>query len=249
MNAPLAGCTVVVTREQRGELGRLLDAAGATVVHVPLIEVVDVDDVRRHALEAAIAAEPDWVIVTSAAGADRVGAVADHPSIRLAAVGTATASRLTAVAGRPVDLHPTRQLAASLVDEFVASVHRPARVVVAQGDLAADDLRAGLVAAGHRVDVHVAYRTSVRVPSPTERSQAAAADAVVFASGSAARSWVDAFGEESARSLPGIVVAIGPTTRAAAEKSGLKVTDQAAEHSLAGVVDELKQAWRNRGGR
>jgi len=76
---PLSGCTVVVTREQRGQLGQLLNVQGAEVLHVPLIEVVDVDPT---ALVEAWRAEPDWVIVTSAAGADRVAAgVVMRPSV------------------------------------------------------------------------------------------------------------------------------------------------------------------------
>ena len=43
-----------------------------------------------------------------------------------------------------------------------------------------------------------------------------------------------------------IVVAIGPSTQSAAERSGLKVTDVAAEHSLAGIIDQLTAAWRLR---
>ena len=246
MNAPLAGCTVVVTREQRGELGRLLDSAGASVEHIPLIEILDVDGAQRARLDTAIGDGPDWVIVTSAAGADRVGAVAIDPSIRLAAVGTATAAHLAEAAGRPVDLVPERQTAAGLVDAFVAHVPRSQRLLVSQGDLADGRLVDALRGGGHDVDVHVAYRTGVRTPSPDERRRAAAADAVVFASGSAARAWADALGDDAAEGLPGIVVAIGPTTRAAAEESGLKITHEAAEHSLAGIIDELCAAWADR---
>lgn len=248
MSAPLVGCTVVVTREHRGELGRLLDAAGATVEHVPLIEIADVDTSSRVHLEAAIAEEPDWVIVTSGAGADRVGAVARHPTVRLAAVGTATARRLAAVAGRPVDVVPDRQIATSLVDAFADRVDGPQRILIAQADIAGDVLEAGLVAAGHTVDVHVAYRTLVRVPPVLDRERACAADAVVFASGSSARAWAEALGDDAGRRLPPVVVAIGPTTRAVAEESGLKVTHEAAEHSLAGIIDELTDAWRDRTG-
>ena len=248
MSGPLEGCTVVVTREHRGELGRLLDAAGATVVHIPLIEIADVDEVRRARLAAAIGDHPDWVIVTSAAGADRVGAVADDPMIRLAAVGTATAARLAAIAGRPVDLVPERQIALSLVEAFVAHVQQSQHVVIAQGDLADDRLAVDLASWGHTVDVHLAYRTLVRVPPDDERRSVGVADAVLFASGSSAQAWVEAFGETADRQLPPLVVAIGPTTRAVAEELGLKISHEAAEHSLAGIIDELTSAWRNRAG-
>lgn len=246
MSTALTGCTVVVTREHRGELGRLLGAAGATVEHVPLIEIVDVDRLRRDRLDAAIADGPDWLIVTSAAGADRVGAVAENPAIRLAAVGTVTAARLAEVAGRPVDLIPGRQIAASLVEAFTERVDGPQQVVLAQADIAGDALASGLASHGHTIDVHVAYRTRIRVPSTEECRRAADADAVVFASGSAARGWADAFGDEAQLRLPDIVVAIGPSTQHAAERSGLKVTNVAAEHSLAGIIEELTAAWRTR---
>ena len=39
----LRGRRVLVTRERPGELARLLEASGAVVVHVPLIEVVEPD--------------------------------------------------------------------------------------------------------------------------------------------------------------------------------------------------------------
>jgi uroporphyrinogen-III synthase len=230
----------VVTREQPGELGRLLDVQGAEVLHVPLIEVVDADPT---ALAEAWKSEPDWVIVTSAAGADRVAAnVATRPGISLAAVGTATAAWLEQRCGRPVDLVPDRQLASALVEEFVARIDQPRRVLVAQADRAESTLVDGLRAAGHEVEAVVAYRTLLRRPIADDLAAIARADAVVFTSGSAASGWADVV-EDPAAALPPIVVAIGPTTSAAAAKSGLKISHVAADHSIAGVIDELIVAW------
>jgi uroporphyrinogen-III synthase len=239
----LNGCTVVVTRETRGELGRRLDALGATVVHVPLIEVTDPDPADSEALRVALGGPLDWLVVTSAAGADRVAAIADRPRVRLAAVGTATARRLAEVAGRPVDLIPQRQLAGSLVEEFALIQRNPSRVLVAQADRAANTLEVGLTDAGHRVDVVTAYRTVARRPSPRELSAVAGADAVAFASGSAAIAWSQALGADAMAALPPIVAAIGPTTAAAAVDAGLKITHESSEHSLDGLVQILARAW------
>ena len=168
MTLPLSGCTVVVTREERGELGRLLDAQGADVAHVPLIEVVDADPGE---LAAAWELEPEWVIVTSAAGAERIAAgVSSRPHVRLAAVGTATARRLEERCGRPADLVPDQQLAAALVEEFVARNDMPRRVLVAHADRAAPTLVDGLRAAGHEVTAVVAYRTRLRTPTADDRA-------------------------------------------------------------------------------
>ncbi|MFK8024645.1 MAG: uroporphyrinogen-III synthase [Ilumatobacter sp.] len=241
----LDGCTVVVTRPDRGELGRLLDAEGAAVVHVPLISVVDPDPREMALLSRCVDEDLDWVIVTSVAGADRVPWVAGRSDVRLAAVGTATARRLAGVAGRPVDLTPDRQLASALVEEFTRVESAPSRVLVAQADRAAPTLVDGLVEAGHQVIERVAYRTQLRVPTADERRMISTADAVTFASGSAALSWASALADDAPRLLPAIVASIGPTTSEVAASVGLTVTHQAEIHSLRGLVDTLCVAWRS----
>ncbi len=181
---PLDGCRVAVTRERPGVLAELLRDRGADVIHVPLIEVVDADD-GGAALAAALAdpSSIDWVLVTSAAGAERVAAELDRESaalVRFGAVGTATAEQLERLLGRPADLVPDRQLAAALATAFVALDHpRPQRVVVAQADRAGVDLVDGLRAAGHQVEVIAAYATRLRTPTSAERAQLAQADAEV----------------------------------------------------------------------
>ena len=248
VSGALHGCTVVVTRERPGTLAAGLRAAGATVVHVPLIEVrAPVADDER-ALVDALGSDPDWVIVTSAAGAERVAAVRDQPSVRLAAVGTATAATLADVAGRKVDLVPATQLAQVLVDEFVARIDQPCRVVVAQADRAASTLAAGLRDAGHSVSSVTAYRTVLRSPSAEEIDDIRTADAVAFASGSAARSWHEALGGDAVDLLPGIVAAIGPTTSSAAREVGLKITHESVDHSVTGLIETLQTAWSSHGG-
>lgn len=239
----LDGCTVVVTREVRGELGQMLADRGAYVVHVPLIEVVDANIEDQLALAAALTTSPDWVIATSMAGADRVAAVGDLATTRLAAVGTATARRLAEVVGRPVDLIPRRQLAAVLVDDFVEANQSRQRVVIVQADRAADTLSVGLAAAGHEVSTITGYQTVLRPPDAPDLAVIVAADAVAFASGSAAQGWAEALGDRAIGALPAIVVAIGPTTAAVAIESGLKITHVAADHSLAGLVRTLVSAW------
>lgn len=237
MTSPLAGRRVLVTRERPGELAALLTARGAVVVHVPLIEVVDTDD--GAALRAALdhLDDHDWLVVTSAAGADRVAAAAAAvPSIRLATVGTATAASLAAGAGRPVDLVPAVQRGAALAAAFNEHQPTPQRVLVVQGDLAEPVVVDGLRAGGHHVTALVGYRTRSRVPDEADRTAARSADAVAFASGTAVVSWVEAFGS----SVPPVAVAIGPSTAAAAERLGLKLTGVAADHSLDGLVTELE---------
>jgi uroporphyrinogen-III synthase len=236
VNRSLEGCRVLVTRERPGELADLLADRGATVVHLPLIGVVEAAD-GGQALHDALAqlSDFDWLVVTSAAGSERVaGAARLAPGVRLATVGTATARVLERDSGRRVDLVPTQQRAAELAATFIAQATRPQRVLVAQADIAAPTLVDALRRAGHDVTAVTAYRT---VPVHADRDAVAGADAVVFASGSAVEQWCRTFGPVA----PPLVVAIGPTTAAVADRLGLKVSGVAADHSLDGLVTELER--------
>jgi uroporphyrinogen-III synthase len=244
---PLAGCRVIVTRERPGELVAMLTRRGAAVDHVPLIAVEDPSDggaELRHALSRL--ADVDWLVVTSPAGAERVGAAArSADQVRLAAVGRATEAAFARAAGRDVDLVPTVQRAEGLIDAFASLRLPPQRILIAQADVAAPTLADGLGRAGHRVATVVAYHTVNVEPDADAFRRAVEADAVCFASGSAVEGWCRAFGAVA----PPLVVAIGPSTAAKAEQFGLKITGVAADHSLEGLVAELERHWTGIGTR
>ena len=239
---PLIGRRVVTTRDEPGMLDALLTQRGAEVVFVPLIEIrgaPDGGDALRRALVTL--GDFDWLIVTSRHGARFVGERASEFSdLRLAAVGTSTATELARLAGRRPDVVPARQTAGDLVEAMPPSElgRRPDRVLVAQGDLADSTLADGLRSRGYLVDVVTAYSTVSRQPTERERRAALAADAVAFASGSAAIAWSRSIGPD----LPAVVVAIGPTTERAAIEAGLKVTHIAADHTVEGLLAEITVA-------
>ena len=238
-DAPLHGRRVVTTRDEPGELERLLAEAGATVVHVPLIEIADAPDGGAELQKVlCVLDDVDWVVVTSQHGATRVGeALASHPNVHTAAVGTRTAAQLELLTGRPVDVTPARQTAADLLEAMPAEGAGQI-AVVAQADRADPALAVGLSALGYRVRAVTAYRTLVRAPGAEDRAAALGADAVAFASGSAAQAWKDAIGSET----PPVVVAIGPTTAGAARACGLTVTHVAEQHSVGGLVEAVIDA-------
>lgn len=275
----LSGRRVIVTREDPGALAELLDARGAEMLHVPTIVTQDPldggDELRR---ELGALGADDWLVVTSPEGARRVASAAAATRMHLAAVGTATARALEEASGRAIDVVPDIQRAEALASALLgalergiadgASSRRP-RVLVAQADLAGDELSETLRAAGHDVVTVVAYRTSVVPPAhldrapdldreietgrgiapdrtiePVTEERIDGADAILFASGSAVRGWVAGVG----RPLPPIVIAIGPSTSAVAHELGVPVSGTAAEHSLLGLVTELEAALEPPGG-
>lgn len=228
---PLSGCHVATTRDRVGRLDTLLARFGADVMHIPLISIESPED-GGEALDHSIVglSRTEWLVVTSQHGARAVGAAAAvHPALRLAAVGSRTAAVLASLAGRPVEVVPDRQTATDLVAAMPAG---RGRVVVAQADRAESTLADGLTRLGYEVDVVTAYRTIFRTPTVVERRAALGADAVTFASGSAAAAWSHAIGVDT----PAVTVAIGPSTADTARRHGLKVTHVAADHDVDGLA-------------
>ncbi|MBI4935815.1 MAG: uroporphyrinogen-III synthase [Actinobacteria bacterium] len=233
---PLAGRRVVVTRaiDQADELAAMLRERGAEPVLVPLVQIIDVaDELAR--LSALRPAEFEWLVVTSPNGARSYARVHSWAPAHVAAVGTATAAAL-AEHGVSVTLVPAVQRAEGLLSEFPDAPADGGTVLLVQAVDAEPTMADGLEALGWRVTAVTPYRTVTARPTPGEFLAALAADAVLFASGSAASSWVRIFGT----SAPPLVVAIGPRTAAATRGFGLKVDLIATDHSMKGLVDALE---------
>jgi uroporphyrinogen-III synthase len=243
--APLTGVTVAVTRAraQAAELADRLRVLGATVIELPVIEIVDPDDGGAgltSALEAARHGVYDWLVVTSTNGAERVlTAFGEQPAAqgtRVAAIGPATAAVLEA-GGIVVDVVPDRYVAEALVDAIPPpSDGDRGRVLVARAAVARDVLPEGLRAKGWVVDVVDAYRTRRGSPSNDARTAAARAEVITFTSPSTVDGAITLLGVDR---LPPVVACIGPVTAAAARANGLAVTIEAGTHTIPGLVDAV----------
>lgn len=233
----MRGRRVVVTRtaEQSIELVHLLRARGAEPVVVPLLAVQPEPTAVEH-LRSLDPARFDWLVVSSPNAAEMYLAVHATVPARVAAVGSTTAAVLRA-AGHTVALVPHRQRAEGVVAEFPAGV---GQVLAVQAFDAEAVLAEGLRAKGWTVTAVRPYRMVTVVASADLAAEVRDADAVMFASGSAARAWVEVFG----RTTPPLVVAIGPQTAAAVERAGLTVQVVADDHSLEGMVEALDRHLR-----
>jgi uroporphyrinogen-III synthase len=159
----------------------------------------------------------DWLVLTSATGAQELKSRAEGHARKVAAVGPTTAE-----AWGDVDLVPQVATQEGLLDELP----RPAgRVLFAGAEgarrLLADELGADFVAL---------YRT---IPAPEPGS--VEGDLAVLASPSAARALA-----EITRDVP--VVTIGPETTAAAAASGLHVLAEAKTPDTQGIVSAVAEA-------
>ena len=241
----LAGKTVVLTRpvEQSSELAELLAEVDVNVLLVPLIKIVGPSDGGRK-LKAALdrAEEYDWIVVTSANGAQSIAAflqtllASDTRRPKIAAVGGATAKAL----GCAADFMPSIANAQTLVREFP---YGEGRVLLAQvenvGGVVDSSVARGLAERGWLVDEAAAYQTVAATPSEQEVEQATQADAVVFYSGSAVRSWRAGMGMKT----PNVVIAIGESTARVARNLNIRVSSVAAQTTPSAVVAALVEVF------
>ena len=265
---PLVGLRVLVPRATDGPdpLVISLTAHGADPVIVPLIQAVPPEDPTEldDVLLALGIGYYGWLAVTSGAAVpvlvDRaleIGTTLTSlvDDMGVAAVGPATERALRG-AGVHVDLVPRGASSAAhllaawpplpalsaLPDEGSAA----SRVLVPRGDLAAPTLATGLRARGWTVDEIVAYRT-VPGPAPDDVTRAdwsgGRIAAVVLTSGSSARNLTGLLGPPPPGTL---VVCLGPSTAAVAERIGLDVAAVATEQTPAGLVAALVDAVATR---
>jgi uroporphyrinogen-III synthase len=239
---PLEGRTVIATRAgpRAGGLVRALVAAGATVLELPLTEQVDPSD-GGASLRAAAAdlGAYAWVVLTSVIAVERLVAASGDEggglgSVRVAAVGPATADALRALGVEPA-LVPSVHSAAGLVDAFPVAEGERRRVLFPAADLAPPTVADGLGARGWDVERVEAYRT-VPLPPPEPESAAAlgACDAVVFLAASSVRAFAAA-----SLTPPPLVACIGSATAAAARAAGMSGVVQAATATPEGIVAAL----------
>ncbi len=236
-------------RAQASALVGRLEALGATVVELSVIEVAGPADegaALRSAADDLVAGVYGWVVVTSANAASRLAlALGRRPvpaTTRWAAVGPATARALDEV-GHPPDLVPTEARSEALADAFPPASGPPEsaarRVLFPRAETVHGDLAAGLRAIGYGVDEVVAYRTVAGEPDAVAVEAARRADAVAFTSSSTVERTVSLLRRAG---VPPVVASIGPATSATARAAGLAVTAEASEHTLDGLVEALVAA-------
>ena len=165
-------------------------------------------------------------------------------SVRLAAIGPATAQVLTD-AGLDVAVVPERYVAEALLD----AIPNPAgqRFILPRAAIARDALRAGLEDAGAEVVEVPAYDTVRVTPSPAALAALdAGVDVLTFTASSTVHNFVEQIGQARAQRLaePALVVTIGPITAETARELGLRVDVVATEYTIAGLIEAMLSAYR-----
>ena len=231
---PLAGRRIVVTRPraQAEPLAGALEQLGAKVEVLPLVEIEPVADDRKLEESLRELKRYDWVVFTSANGV----AIAREHAEELAAMNVAAVGPATAAALRELGVEPSfvpERFAGQEIGPGLESL-RAARVLVLQADIADARLSEDLRRRGATVKALAAYRTVATKPGPAQVKRLQAADAVVLASGSAARNLAAQGGAGVA-----LVVCIGPKTAEVAREVGLAIGLTAHEATADGIIQAL----------
>lgn len=249
VDKPLRGRRVLVTRP-RGQAAGVraeLQALGAEVEVVPVIEILPPEDLQPLYEAAGRLPTYHWVVFTSRNGVDSLARVAGRPTLggstRVACIGPATAEAVRRLLGWRVHLQPKAYVAESLVEAFREVGVSGARVLLARAQEARDTLPEGLRGLGAHVDVVAAYRTEPAYNEAEHLQEVLrrGVDLATFASPSAVRAAVQLCGgPELLRGIP--AACIGPVTAAEARRLGLGVVAVAEDFTQRGLVHAVVRA-------
>ncbi len=243
---PLFGRRIVVTRAsaQAGGLRAALAALGADVIDAPALRIEPVNTAELTSALGGLDAY-NWVVFTSqnavkiawdalrAAGLD----ARSLAGVRVACVGRATADALLQ-RGIAADLVPERFVAEGVLQAMSTRDDvRGARILYLAAEGARRVLPDGLRGMGATVDQVTVYRSvSEKAGADRLREELAAGhiDAVTFASASAVQGFTEAVGRSTTHPP---AISIGPVTSDALRAAGIAVAAEAAEPSVAALVN------------
>lgn len=251
---PLSGRRIAVTRtrEQASELAAKLTALGAEVIELPLIRISkSIDKEMLHDVLSELGSY-DWAVFTSANGAkfffeeflriyDDIRAIGQ---LRMACVGEATAEVIRAYHLK-VECIPEIATGEALADALIATGSLDsAKLVVITGNQNRDTLVTKLEEARAIVDTLQVYQTEktdlANDPAAAD-FRAKGADAILFASSSAAQSFVDQaaalkLDKGATRPLAG---SMGPQTSTTMKAVGIPIDFSAKTPGIDALVEAL----------
>ena len=248
---PLFGRRLLVTRsrEQAGPLQRRLEAEGAAVSALPLLDIgppdnwapIDKAQDRLHDFAWAVFTSPNSVTFFCDRLFKRGLDARAFARTRIAAVGLATASALREI-GLVPDLVPQLQTQDGLQQAFAAIDLADCDILFPTSSIGRTHLVQALTARGARVEHVSTYAnrppTDITIPQVLNDDTL---DLAIFASPSSVHNFYQILGPERTAAIfaHAHIACIGPTTAAAAHKLGLNVEVQPVESSIPALVEAI----------
>jgi uroporphyrinogen III methyltransferase/synthase len=256
-NKPMFGQRILVTREHTTGFEPLEDL-GAEILEFPTIEIAPP---RSYAgLDAAIdrITTYTWIIFTSANGVRyflerffELGRdIRDLKGMKICTIGTKTAAEIERY-GMKVDLIPSEFRAEGLIEAFMKGREaggrdqglKGLRLLLPRAEVARELFPEEVRKLGGEIDVVDAYR-AVKPEIHGRRLKRFLKEGRVtiatFTSAATFNNFVEIVGSEAYEFLRGITIAvIGPVTKKAVEKAGLRVDIMPEESTIEAMVAEI----------
>jgi uroporphyrinogen-III synthase len=246
---------VTRTRDQASELTAKLTSLGAEVLEIPVIRISR--EVSKHTLADVLLelGGYDWLVFTSANGVHHFFGeffalfedIRSLGLVRIACVGDSTAKAVADLRLK-AECQPKKATAEALAAELIATGSMDsAKVLVITGNLNRDVLVKKLEEARAMVDCLQVYKTEavdLSASAAAASFRTLGADAVLFASSSSARSFVEQgavlkLEKDAKRPIHG---SIGAQTSDAMRDAGLKVDFEALTPGIDTLVEALVKA-------
>jgi len=253
---PLFGKKILVTRSraQASKLTHQLEELGAECIEAPAISLKAPADAYR-SLDKALGDidKYNWLIFTSTNGVEHFWQRLEKAgkdaralaSAKLCAIGSATAEALKQ-RGLIADVVPDRYQAEGIIDALKDMIEPGIRVLIPRAAQARAILPESLRKAGAEVDVVPAYETAIGEGNSEEirqELQKGNIDAATFTSSSTVTNFLKLLGGDTSLLNKVKLCAIGPITAETMRKNGLSVSVEAAEYTIDGLVEALKEAF------
>ncbi len=254
---PLFGKRILVTRSraQASKLTAGLEDLGADCLEAPAIRIQPPAD-GYAALDKTIGGlgDFDWIIYTSANGVEHFfnrlsEAGLDSRSLcgkKICAIGSATAQALAAH-GIKADVVPDEYRAEGILSAMYGKLKEGDKVLLPRAADARSILPEELKRQGADVVVAAAYETVAGEADGRALADELAngtIDVVTFTSSSTVKNLLKLLGDNAVELLKNVkIAAIGPITAETCQKNGLKVTVQAQEYTIDGLIKAVKEAF------
>lgn len=250
-NLPLFGKTILITRprHQAIHLAQALENLGAETVAIPTIRIIQPTDTGL--LDEALNRLPDydWALFTSVNAVDFFLKRLQEQGkdfralggLRIAAIGPATAQRLTET-GIVCDLVPKDYRAEGLLEALAQGNAKGLRFLLPRAKVARELLPKKLAELGATVDVVPVYETIADegvAQNINTLLQTREIDVIAFTSASTVKNFHALADSDAFLSSGAKIACIGPITAAAARKLNLSVSIEATEYTVPGLVNAI----------
>ena len=254
MRKPLFGKNIVVTRDRRGNAdfaARIISEGGNPLI----FDAIRIEPLTKSGefLKAIVTLkEYDWIIFTSANGVNVFfeavislgGDARVFGAAKVAAIGSETAEKLSQF-GIKADFVPSEFTSQQLAKQLAGFANLKNKdVLLLRSDIASSELAELLEKTKAKVlDVPVYSVVTERSDSKwlIEKIVAGKVHWLTFCSPSSVRGFFEQIPAEMVKSSSAKTASIGPVTSEELKKLGIKVDIEAAEHTIGGLINELKR--------